>query len=1167
MKILSIRSFKHRFIILLEFCLLLIFIPNHVLAQNIDSKIHFALNNASLDKGLQLVEKLSGFHLSYAVQNVSKYDHIVIKNDVRTVRETLDLLLENTDLKYIVNKTHILIVLKNRPTVITPKNTSFRADNIIYGWVGDKERNALPGANVSIKGTKVGTITDVNGNFKISAKSSDILLVSFIGYITKEVCVGKTNEQFKIILNPNISQLDEVVVTAWGKEKKTTVVGSVSTIRPKELRGPSSNLTSMLSGRISGLISYQTSGEPGRDNAQFFIRGVGSFGTGRVNPLILINGIESTTNELARIQPDDIEGFSILKDATATSMYGSRGANGVILISTKSGKDGKMKFNIRYETSLSTNAKDYNLSDNITYMELANEASLTRGGERLYDYNKIEKTRSNVDPLLYPNNNWKDIMIKKYTQNHRANLNASGGGGIAKYYLSASFRYDDGILKTIKLNDFNTNVTSNSLEIRSNIDIKLTKTTTASMRINGLFDKLQGPSVGTGSDVFKSMLKANPVMFPAAYPQSFRSWEKHPLFGNAYISTNSQVENDLYYNPYASALSGYTKQKAANFTAQFELNQNFDFILNGLKGRLMAYTKRSTTNSFSRSVSPFYYSALADNTGNDEIKGLVPLNEETAHDYLNYSEGAKEVWNEDWLEGSLSYDQTFNKVHNVGGILLGYIREKELSNAGNLERSLPQRNVSLSGRLTYGYDNRYLAEFNFGYNASERFDSSHRWGFFPSIGCAWNLGNEAFLKNISYIDKLKIRCSYGLVGNDELTDWFNNGEERFFYLDMMNMNAGSIAFGTDYGKKYSTMAITRYANPNIGWEKSYKSNLALELGLFNSLNVEVEAFRDRRTHILMVRNDIPTTMGLLTTTDIGYDGNGYIVTGDYSPIRANIGQLRSQGFEATIDYNKNITKDLWATIRGTYTYAKNKTIEYEEPHYPKETSYRSRINHPWNTLWGLIAERLFIDQEDVDNSPKQFGSYMAGDIKYKDVNGDGIINDNDLVPMGYPTEPEINYGFGFSIGYKDFDFSSYFTGVANVSFMIIPSDITPFVRSGGKVNGLLDVIAKKHWSEDNRDPYAFFPRLSTQQISNNNRYSTWWLRNGSFFKLSSIELGYQPREKWVKQKMGLESLRIYLSGSNLFKISKFKMWDAEMKGDGMGYPLQRIFNLGIQLSL
>lgn len=1017
----------------------------------------------------------------------------------------------------------------------------------VKGTVIDSNSEPIVGATVAIKRTTTGTMTDEDGKFSVNVRASDTIVVSFIGFESKEIAVGDKSN-ITIVLEESVNMLDDVVVTAWGVEKKTTVVGSVSTVKPKELKGPTSNLTSMLAGRVAGVISYQLSGEPGRDNAEFFVRGVGSFGTGRQGPLILINGIESSTTELARIQPDDIESFSVLKDATATSMYGTRGANGVLLIKTKSGLEGKTKFNVRYEASLSSNAKDYNLADNITYMQLANEAALTRNpnSARPYDPKKIDRTRDGANPLIYPDNNWKDIMIKDNTLNHRANMNVSGGVERAKYYLSVSFKQDNGVLKTHDLNDFNTNVRSQTIEFRTNIDLKLTSSTNASFRISGLILDQNGPSVGTGGDVFTSMLRANPVMFPAIYPQEFIPWAKHPLYGN---STKAQGGTGPgYYNPYASALSGYSETGSTAITAQFEVDQNFDFITPGLKARMMVYTKRNTSSSLSRSTAPYYYMAVLDREKKDVIDELVSLNE--GREYLDYGERANEVWNENWLELAGSYDKTIDNVHNIGATVLGYIREKKLSNAGSLERSLPQRNVSLSGRLTYGYDNRYLAEFNFGYNASERFDKDNRWGFFPSVGLAWNIAEEKFMEPTrEFIDKIKLRASYGLVGNDELTNWIDYGDTRYFYLNMMNIpTSNSIFFGTERGKGYGHVSVARYGNPGITWEKSYKSNLAIELGLFNGLNIEFDMFRDKRENILMYRSSLPSTMGLL------------------SDVRANIGEMKSKGFETTVDYNRNINKDMWLTVRGTLTYATNETTQYEEPEYPENMKYLSRIGYNWNVHTGLIAERLFTDDNEVANSPKQFGEYKAGDIKYRDVNGDGVIDDQDMVKMGYPSTPELVYGFGFSFGYKDFDISAFFQGQARNSFMINPGNISPFFdHQDGRMNGLLQVVADDHWSEENRNPYAFFPRLSTDLVSNNMRNSTWWLREGSFIRLKQVEIGYEPKGTWVK-KTGLNGFRVYLSGSNLLTFSKFKMWDVEMQGNGLGYPLQRVFNAGVQLS-
>ncbi|MDR0506044.1 MAG: TonB-dependent receptor [Dysgonamonadaceae bacterium] len=1025
----------------------------------------------------------------------------------------------------------------------------------IKGIVSDASGETLVGVSVLVKNTTIGVMTNIDGKFSVNVAPWDTLVVSYLGYSKQEVVIGNKTE-FNIILQESSETLQEVVITAWGTEKKTTLVGSVSTVKPKELKGPTSNLTAVLAGRVAGLISYQTSGEPGRDNADFFVRGVGSFGgEGRsVAPLILINGIESTSSELARIQPDDIEAFSILKDATATSMYGSRGANGVLLINTKRGEEGKTKFNVRYEGSLSGNVKEFNLADNVTYMKLANEAILTRDtkgdAQPVYSQKQIDRTIMGADPVIYPDNNWKDLMIRDYTVNHRANMNISGGAEKAKYYLSLSYKIDNGILKTHELNDFNSNVRNSTIEVRSNIDLKFTPTTDAAFRVSGLFNNYNGPATGSAGEVFSSMLMANPVKFPAVYPQKYIPWSKHPLFGNSPSSPG--VLSADYYNPYAAMLSGYSQTGETAITAQFELNQDFKFITPGLKGRLMAYTKRNTSNSSTRSVSPYYYAAALDREKKDIISELTCLNPEGGREWLNYGIGLKEVWSEDWLEMAGVYEKNIN-VHAVSATMMGYVRQKTLSGATTLERSLPQRNISFSGRATYGYDNRYLGEFNFGYNASERFNSKHRWGFFPSFGIAWNMAEERFMENAKkYIDKIKIRASYGIVGNDNLTDWINYNGDRYFFLNQMSISqSNSIYFGTENTKGYKQVNVTRYGNNDITWELSYKSNLAVELGLFNSLNIEFDVYHDKRTNILMTRTDLPKTMGLM------------------ADVRANIGEMESQGFETTVDYNKNINKDLWISIRGTLTYSTNKTTKYEEPEYPENMKYLSHIGDNWNVPRGLIAERLFTDEYEVENSPEQFGNYMAGDIKYRDVNGDGKITEEDYVPLGYPTVPEVVYGFGFSTGYKDFDLSAFFSGQSRVSMTVGAAYITPFVpkssNMGGQETGLLKVIADDHWSEDNRNPYAFFPRLSTYTVENNTRPSSWWIRDGSFIRLKTVELGYEPKGKWVKRH-GLTGFRIYVNGMNLLTFSKFNLWDVEMKGNGLGYPLQRVFNVGVQLS-
>lgn len=400
----------------------------------------------------------------------------------------------------------------------------------------------------------------------------------------------------------------------------------------------------------------------------------------------------------------------------------------------------------------------------------------------------------------------------------------------------------------------------------------------------------------------------------------------------------------------------------------------------------------------------------------------------------------------------------------------------------------------------------------------------------------------------------KLKGSYGLVGNDNIAD------ERFFYLSEVNMrnDQRGMPFGTDFNKGLSQgISISRYANPEIGWEISHKLNLGVELKLFDNLELQMEYFKEKRTNILQDRADIPSIMGYQS-----------------SP-KANIGEAKGSGVDISLDYSHFFNKDFWATVRGNFTYATSKYSKFEEPDYAS-TPWLSKIGSKLNQPYGLIAERLFIDEEDVLNSPKQsYGDYMAGDIKYKDINQDGIIDDRDKVPIGYPTTPEIIYGFGFSIGYKAFDFNCFFQGSGRSSFFISPLKITPFAQPDdpnnemqGKKgnNALLQFIADSHWSETNQDAYAFWPRLSATAINNNNQTSTWWLRDGTFLRLKSAEIGYTLPKK-IASKIRMENLRVYLSGTNLFNITKFKLWDPEMGGDGLGYPVQRVFNIGFQLSL
>ncbi len=1018
-------------------------------------------------------------------------------------------------------------------------------NEIITGTIIDKNGTPIPGVNI-VEDTDSynGAVTDFDGNFIIKADSNSTLIISYVGFITQEIKLnGKTN--LNLTLEEDLFGLEEVTVVAYGEQKKESVIAAVTSVDPTELRIPSSNLTTALAGRVAGLISYQRSGEPGRDNAEFFIRGVSTFGYAR-SPLILIDGIETTSTDLARLQPDDIASFSIMKDATATALYGARGANGVIMVTTKEGKQGKVKLNIRYEKAYSAATKNVSIADPITYMLLHNEALATRDplGGRIYSLEKILISQDpNRNEMAYPTVNWFDELLEDYTLNSRFNFNVSGGGKVARYYLAATVNTDNGNLKIEPQNNFNNNINFNRISLRSNVNINLTPTTEVAVRFNGNFDDYNGPLNG-GEEIYRQAMQTNPVLYPKYYyPDANFQNSTHILFGN-------YGQFGDYLNPYANMVRGYKDESYNNVLATVEIKENLDYITKGLKARALINTSRYSFYNLERKYNPFYYT-LANYDFQSDVYSLIALNPNQGTEYLEYNEGAKIISNSVYFEGSINYNRIFKEKHNVSGMLVGIIRELKYANNGNLQTSLPYRNLGLSGRFTYAFDSKYFAEFNFGLNGSERFARSERFGFFPSFGIGWYISNEEFMKkHENVISKLKLKATYGLVGNDEI----GSASDRFFYISQVNLDDGSMGsmFGQEFSNWINGVSIDRYANDQITWEKASMMNLGLEFGLFDKIELQADYFTEYRSNILMDRAQTPATLGL------------------QAPIRANVGEASSKGFEFTLDYKEDFRNDFFISARANFSYATSKYEVYDELDFVSAgLPWRSRIGLNLSQPFGYIAERLFIDEADIANSPFQtFGEYMPGDIKYKDINGDGIIDVNDQVPIGYPTTPEIIYGFGISSSYKNFDLSFFFQGSARSSFFIDAYRTSPFIdTSGGAIgnNALLNAWANDHWSENDRNLYAAWPRLSDQVIDNNNRNSTWWLRDGGFLRLKSLEVGYSINtEKFDKIK--LESFRVYLSGTNLFTFSKFKIWDVEMGGNGLGYPIQRGVNFGINMN-
>lgn len=1004
----------------------------------------------------------------------------------------------------------------------------------ISGVVVDGNNDPLPGVTVMVPSRQGGVITDVDGAYTIEAATGEELRFQFLGMKTVTIEVG-SGTIYNVQLLEDVEMLDEVTVTAFATQKKESVVSSIETISPSELKVPSSNLTTALAGRLAGVISYQRSGEPGADNAQFFVRGVTTFGYAS-SPLILLDGFEVDANALARVDPDNIASFSVLKDATSAALYGSKGANGVIMVTTKKGQAGAPKISFRAEGRLSTPTKVQKTVDGITYMNLYNQAQFNDNPllEPYYNAQKIQNTMEGLNEYAYPNINWYDEMFNSNAFNQYYNFNVSGGGSVVRYYLAVSYNKEEGILKNNRLNNFKNNIDIDRFNILANITMDLTPTTVFDINMNSIFENYTGPLDNT-DDVFKSVMNSNPVEFPKFYlPDEDHAYVKHTLFGSD--ATGSMM------NPFAQMVRGYKDGSTGRITSQFSLDQNLDALTEGLMARGKVSIKSDSYHESKRSYTPYLYNIKNYDAFNDTyVLQEVRRGTDALGDPEQWRDGVFRLY----LEGGLTYARRFAGVHDVSGLLI-YTQEEIKNTSGNpgsIQRTLPQRLQGMRARFNYGFDDRYLAEMSLTYTGSEKFASDHRWGIFPAMGVGYILSNESYWEPLQDVMPMfKLKYSLGMVGNDQIA----GPEDRFFFLSDIDPGSWGYRWGRNFNSSYGGFNINRYANPQITWEIAVKQNVGFEMDLFKNraLKVILEYFTENREQIYQARANLPETMGLT------------------SNVYGNVGEVKSAGWDGSIDLNHSFNKDLWISGRFNFTYAHNEIIENEEPEY--RWSYLSNIGWPINTWKGYIAERLFIDEADVANSPRQElgGIVRAGDIKYKDINGDGRVNSDDQVHIGYPIVPEITYGFGLSGGYKNFDLSFFMQGQDRVSFFINPNNIAPFVEQ----RNAMQYIADDHWNPNNPVAKAFWPRLSASYNDNNNvSNSTWWIRNGRFLRMKNAELGYTLPKNFFPST-GIESLRLYLAGQNLFNLSDFKLWDPEMGGEGFNYPLQKVYSVGLTVS-
>lgn len=998
-----------------------------------------------------------------------------------------------------------------------------REEIIVTGLVTDESHEPLVGVNVVIQDRPgLGAITDINGKFKIKMEPYLRLVISFIGFETQEILI-KEQKTIKVVMKEaKATALDEVVVTGTGEQRKLTMTGAVTNVDVSTLKTSSSSITNALAGNVAGVLARQTSGMPGENRSEFWIRGISTFGAGS-SALVLVDGFERSMNE---INIEDIETFTVLKDASATAIYGSRGANGVVLITTKRGKEGKVHIDAKVETTYNTRTYTPELVDGYTYATLMNEARITRNQIPFYSDEDLHLLANGLDKDLFPNVDWMGMLLKKGAPTYRATLNINGGGSLARYYVSASYVKEAGMYNVDEgLKDYDTNSSYHRWNYRVNVDMDITKSTLVRVGIAGSLDKMNQP--GVGNSVWESVMGYSPITSPVLFSDG-----RIPAYGNS----------DGRMNPWAaSTQTGYQEHWNNKMQADITLEQKFDFITKGLKfvGRFGMDTNNAQWNNRKKLPEMWKVEQNRDSDGK-----LVPTKVRGEEIMSQQSSSTGE--RKEYLEAELHYNRSFSD-HLIGGVLK-YTQDKIINTTSNSDviQGIDRRHQGLAGRFTYGWKYRYFVDFNFGYNGSENFAPNHQFGFFPAYSAAWNIAEELIVKkHLKWMNMFKLRYSYGKVGNDTMND-------RFPYLPSFGNSSGN---GFNYSDLetsyfYDGLTYTKYATTNVTWEIATKHDIGIDFSLWDDrFTGTIDYFYERRDGIYQSRSFIPVSVGL--NSSLSY--------------ATNVSAVSSRGLDGNFGFKQKIG-NVNLTLRGNITYSKSKILEYDEEvtNYKYTLATGFQVSQPR----GLIAEGLFKDYDDIRNSAKQtWGDVMPGDIKYRDVNGDGIVNDKDYVPIGATNRPNLIYGFGFSAQWKGFDVNVLFQGAGKSTFFIDGYTVYPF-KDGDWGNILTDVVKSNRWIlGENEDPNAKYPRLSYGGNNNNYQSSTYWMRNGSYLRLKNLEVGYTI-PKSIVNKIRLNNIRIYFMGTNLVTFSSFKLWDPELgSSNGQVYPLSKAYTLGLTINI
>ena len=1100
-----------------------------------------SMSNSTLREVLKTIEKSSQFVFFYLDDAVNLERKVSIDSKNKNIEEILSELFEGTSCTYRISDRQIFI--SGKAPASTEQQQNKRK---ISGRVTDIKGEPLIGVNVTVDGDANGSITNMDGLYEIFVtKKSVVLKFTYIGFKTSEIRTNASTNIYDVTLEEQVNELEETVIVGYGTQRKISNIGAQSSMKMEDIKTPSASLTTTLAGRLAGVVAVQRTGEPGKDAADIWIRGISTPNTS--SPLVLVDGVERSFND---IDPEDIESLTTLKDASATAVYGVRGANGVILIKTKPGKVGKPTVSADYYESFTRFTKMVDLADGITYMNAANEAMRNDGIATKYTEDQIRNTIAGKDPYLYPNVDWLKEIFNDWGHNRRVNVNVRGGSEKVAYYASVSYFNETGMTVTDKnINTYDSKMKYSRYNFTTNLNIDVTPTTKVEIGAQGYLGEGNYPAISS-ADLYNAAMSISPVEYPKMFFVN----------GEAFVPGTST--NNNFNNPYSQATRrGYDNLTKNQIYSNLRVTQDLDMLTKGLKLTAMyafdVYNEIHVHQDRAESTYNFLDTSVPYDMNGQPILQRI-YEGSNVLSYKQETSGNKKTY----LEASLNYDRTFNDDHRVSALFLFNQQSKLLYPKGTLEDAIPYRMMGIAGRATYSWKDRYFAEFNIGYNGAENFSPKHRFGTFPAFGVGWVVSNEKFWQPLSKaVSFLKIRYTDGKVGNSEVSD------RRFMYLDQMKENG-------DYGYKFGPNGTkwSGYETVNMAvdliWEESHKQDLGIDLKLFNDdLSIVFDLFKERRENILLKReHSIPSFLGYNTSAPYG-----------------NIGIIENKGFDGTIEYNKRINKDWVIALRGNVTFNKDKWIQGELPEQKYE--WMNQYGHNINGVKGYVAEGLFT-QTEIDDmarweslsdankaiTPKpfasQFGTVKAGDIKYKDLNNDGQIDAYDQTYISRGDVPTTVYGFGFTVGWKDLSVGMMFQGVAGAERVLNGSSVNPFNGGGGSGN-LYSNIGDR-WTEENPDQNAFYPRLSygseTTSNINNFQKSTWWVRNMNFLRLKTLQISYNLPKPWVN-KVHLKNAAVYVMGTNLFTLSRFKLWDPELNTDnGASYPNTTSYSVGINFT-